>query len=79
MANQPETVPDYHPPVNTGAMNDPRSEAVAEACRDVLDDEDVEMLAATEYQYVVGEAMQLLIENDIDDPEAFLKEKGILE
>lgn len=79
MANEPETVPDYHPPVNTGAMNDPRSEAVARACREILEDEDVEMLAATEYQYVIGEAMQLLIANGIDDPETFLKEKGELE
>ena len=55
------------------------SEQVAIACKDVLSEEDCKDIAALDFEEAIGHAFTLLLENGIDDPEGYLKEKGVLE
>ena len=52
---------------------------LTEACREVLSDNELAALAAEPAEDQLGFAFTLLLENGIDDPEAFLRAKGILE
>ena len=61
------------------ANQEPTPGKVAEACREVLTEEDCDDIAALPLDEAIGQAFTLLIENGVDDPEAFLKEKDILE
>ncbi len=58
---------------------EPTPEQVAEACRDFLSEEDWQDIAALGLEEAIGQAFTLLLENGVEDPEAFLKEKGVLE
>ncbi len=58
---------------------EPTSKELADACRNVLTEEDCNELASLPMEEALNNAFTMLIENGIDDPEAFLKEKGILE
>ena len=60
-------------------MAEPTSKELADACREVLPGEDCDELAQMSIDDALGHAFTLLIENGVDDPETFLKEKGILE
>ena len=54
---------------------EPTSIEIAQACKDVLSEEDyLEIAAGTG----LGHVFALLYEAGIEDPEAFLKERGIL-
>ena len=55
------------------------SQALADACENQLSEEDRQDLAAMPYDEALGYAFTLLTVNGVEDPEAFLKEKGILE
>jgi len=53
---------------------------IAEACMGVLDQETCDQIAEFEdNKEALGYVFSALIEAGIDDPEEFLKEKGILE
>lgn len=58
---------------------EPTSKELAEACQEILSEEDCQELAAMDFEEALGYAFTLLIENGIEDPEVFLREKGILE
>lgn len=49
------------------------------ACAKILTEEDCEELKQMEIDEAIGYSLTLLIEAGIEDPEEFLKEKGILE
>ncbi len=57
---------------------EPTSQELAKACEGVLSEEDCLELASMEIGEAVGYAFTLLMTNGIEDPEGFLKEKGIL-
>lgn len=59
--------------------NEPTSQELAETCSEVLTEEDCAEIAGMAFDEALGYAFTLLIENGIEDPETFLKEKGILE
>jgi hypothetical protein len=75
----PRYAPDIDVLSNTEAMLDPRSEELADACKDVITPDDFELLKTTEWEYALSVATSMLIENGVEDHEAFLKEKGFLE
>ncbi|MBX4201335.1 hypothetical protein KW803_00355 [Candidatus Saccharibacteria bacterium] len=50
-----------------------------EACKGVLQAEDLSELAELEVDEALGYTFTLLLENDVEDPEAFLREKGVLQ
>ena len=52
---------------------------VAAACKEILSEEDCQDIAALELQEAIGLAFALLMDNGIDDPESYLKEKDVLE
>ena len=54
-------------------------EALLKACEAVLSPEDCEDLARMPFDEALGYSFTLLSEHGIKDPEAFLKEKGVLE
>ena len=54
-------------------------ESIARACGDTLSIEDCEELAAMPVEEAAGYAFTLLLDNGIEDPEEYLKGKGILE
>ena len=58
---------------------EPTSAELAEVCQEVLSKEDCAEIAGMPFDEALRYAFTLLIENGIDDPEKFLKEKGILE
>lgn len=58
---------------------EPTSQELAEACKDVLTAEDCQELAEMEFGDALNNSFTLLSETGIEDPEAFLKKKGILE
>lgn len=58
---------------------EPTSQELAEACREVLDEEICIEIAAMEFEEALEFIFTCLIEAGIDDPEEFLIEKGILE
>lgn len=59
---------------------EPTVEEVSKACRGVVSDEACDEIATQEtLQDALGLAFTALSEAEIEDPEAFLKEKGILE
>jgi NifB/MoaA-like Fe-S oxidoreductase len=66
-------------PEEAAERDEPTSEEIAEACQKVLAEEDCAEIAGMPQDEALGYAFTLLIENGIDDPETFLKEKGILE
>lgn len=57
---------------------EPTSEQLAKAVAEVLDPEDCQELVAMDFDEACGYAFTLLLENGIEDPETFLREKGIL-
>lgn len=59
--------------------NEPTSADLANACRETLTDDDCAELESMEFEEALGYSITLLIEQGIDDPEQFLKEKGIIE
>jgi len=58
---------------------EPTSAELAEACQEVLTEEDCAEIAGMPFDEALGYAFTLLIENGIEDPEEFLKGKGLLE
>jgi len=58
---------------------EPTSQELAEACAEVLSEEDCAEIASMSFDEALGYVFTLLIENGIEDPETFLKEKRILE
>lgn len=58
---------------------EPSSTDLANACREVLPEEDCLELEGMEFADALGYSFTLLIENGIDDPEEFLRGKGIVE
>ncbi len=61
------------------ATKEPTSEQLANVCGEVLSAEDCEELAIMPMDEALGCAFTLLIENGVEDPEDFLRSKGILE
>lgn len=61
------------------AEAEPTSEQLAQACAEVLFEEDCEELAAMPIEEATGYAFSLLLENGVEDPGEYLKSKGILE
>lgn len=57
----------------------PTAKELAEACKEILTEEDCEDLAAMPIDEAMGYAFTLLIEQGIEDPEQFLRERKILE
>lgn len=57
---------------------EPTPEELADACKEVLTEEDCQELASMEIDDAIGYAFTLLLEAG-EDPDEFLKEKGILE
>lgn len=59
---------------------EPTIQEIADACRGTLDNETCDEIVALENaDEALGLAFTSLIENGIEDPEAFLRAKGILE
>jgi hypothetical protein len=79
----PETP--YIPESNKGIIpspevsEEPTSAQIAEACRGVLSEEDRVDIEGMEFGDALGYAFSLLLTNGVEDPEAFLVEKGLLE
>ena len=66
-------------PEQVGSEKEPTPEDLAEACREVLTEEDCRELASMPLDEGVGYAFTLLLENGVDDPDAFLRDKNIIE
>lgn len=64
--------------ISPEVINEPTSAELASACQEVLGEEDRAELAGMDFSEALDYAFTLLIENGVD-PEAFLKEKKILE
>jgi hypothetical protein len=60
-------------------VQEPTSEQLAQACSEVLAEEDCRELTAMPIPDALGYAFTLLLASGIDDPEVYLREKGILE
>lgn len=58
---------------------EPTLEELVAACQEVIPAEDSKELLTMDFEEALGYAFTLLIENGVEDPESFLKEKGILE
>lgn len=58
---------------------EPTIENLVNVCKEILGDESEELLSCENMEEALGLCFSLLIENGIDDPEEFLKKKGILE
>lgn len=58
---------------------EPTHEELAHACKEVLSHEDCAELLAMPIDEALGYAFTLLIGSGVEDPEEFLKDKGILE
>lgn len=68
------------PETDKGAeVPEPTSEQLAQACTEVLTPKDCEELSAMPMDEALGYAFTLLIENGVDDPESYLRERNILE
>ncbi len=65
--------------IEVAEAEEPTSEQLAQACSEVLPAEDCEELAAMPIEEATGYAFTLLLENGVEDPEEYLKSKGILE
>ncbi|UTI65879.1 hypothetical protein NBH00_06600 [Paraconexibacter antarcticus] len=52
---------------------------VVQACSGCLVQEDLEQMVSLDLEEALGYAFTALMEAGIEDPEAFLREKGILE
>jgi hypothetical protein len=59
--------------------NEPTLTELVNACREVLTDEDCTELENMEFGEALGYSITLLIEQGIDNPEQFLREKRIVE
>ena len=60
-------------------QDNPTVKEIADACRDVLNEDELEAIEAEEtYDYALDAAYAYLA-GHVDDPEAFLVEKGILQ
>lgn len=57
---------------------EPTAAEIADACKDVLDRATCEEIAAMDDEEAIGLVFTALIEAGVDDPEEFLKAKGIL-
>ncbi len=69
-------------PIDEGVESEskePTLEELVSACQEVVSEEDCQELLGMEFGDALGYAFTLLLENGIEDPEAFLAEKGILE
>lgn len=65
-------------------MSEPITSAqIAEACKEKIPEEEFEDfktdIIEMEVDEAIGYAFSVLIDYGVDDPEAFLKEKGVLE
>lgn len=60
-------------------MAEPTSADLALACSGVLSPDDCQDLTAMPFDEALGYAFTLLIANGQDDPEEFLRAKGVLE
>ncbi|MDZ7586285.1 MAG: hypothetical protein U0946_00905 [Patescibacteria group bacterium] len=58
-------------------MKEPTPQELAEACKEVLSEEDCQELAAMDIDEGIGYAFTLLLAAE-EEPEQFLKEKGII-
>lgn len=65
--------------VESETAQEPTSELLAAACTDILSEENCAELAAMEFDEALGYSFSLLIENGIEDPESYLRERNILE
>lgn len=85
--NHPELDPDSQPLVGEASMPEtkeseipePSTEELAQALENVLSEEDCEEIAGMGMEDALGYAFTLLLEQGVEDPEAWLKEKGVLE
>lgn len=57
----------------------PTSKDLADACSEILTDEDRAEIADMPIDEALGYAFSLLIANGVEDPDSYLKDKGILE
>lgn len=57
---------------------EPTSQELAKACQEVLSEEDCQEITSMDFEDALGYVFSLLIENGVENPEALLKEKGIL-
>ena len=58
---------------------EPTAEGVADACENILSPETCKEIAGLELDDALGYAFTALLEAGIEDPEAFLVKKGVLE
>ncbi len=58
---------------------EPTSQDVASACASVLSEEECRQIAELPLEAALGAAFTLLHEHGVDDPVAFLIERGVLE
>jgi hypothetical protein len=72
---EPSSEPAQSPELSTGLT----SAELARACAEVLSEEDCADIEVMEFEEGLGFAFSLLIQNGIEDPEAFLAENGVLE
>lgn len=70
---------EQHPNQPERTEAEPTLQEVGEALAGAVPEEDVHDLEGMEYEEGLGYAFTLLLENGIEDPEQYLKEKGILE
>lgn len=82
MEQEPQPIESQETPEGSMEMaevQEPTSENLAQSLSDVLSEEDCEELASMDIDDALGYAFSLLIENGIEEPEALLIEKGILQ
>lgn len=59
--------------------SEPTLQEIGSALLGAVPEEDIYHLEGMEYEEGLGYAFTLLLENGVEDPEEYLKEKGILE
>lgn len=62
-----------------GESKEPTVYDLVEACREKLTEEQLEELSQMEFEEALGLVFSYLIESGVEDPDAYLKEKRILE
>jgi hypothetical protein len=59
--------------------NKPAVSELSQACSEILSEEDLAELSEMPMDEALGYAFTLLLESGVDDPEGYLKEKGVLQ
>lgn len=59
-------------------IGEPTSEQLAEVCRGILPEEDCRKLVTKPFTEALNDALSLLLDHGVEDPETYLMGKGVL-